>query len=151
MVPGVEKGTRRVTRFGFLVGENVPIDVNTTRRVDVQLRMKQQIETVTVTSAAPLLQTDRADVHTDFDSKEISDLPLLASNGRNFQSAYRIIPGAGLLGGNNSASGNPQRAMTANLNGLSMNNNNTRIDGAADTHTYLPANLAYIPSAHAIA
>ena len=150
LLPGIYKVTVSATSFGSFVAENVHIDVNTTRRVDVQLRMKQQIETVTVTSAAPLLQTDRADVHTDFDSKEISDLPLLASNGRNFQSAYRIIPGAGLLGENNSASGNPQRAMTANVNGLSMNNNNTRIDGAADTYTYLPANVAYIPSADAI-
>jgi hypothetical protein len=150
LLPGIYKVTVSATSFGSFVAENVHIDVNTTRRVDVQLKMKQQIETVTVTSAAPLLQTDRADVHTDLDAKEIADLPLLASNGRNFQSAYRIIPGASLLGENNSTAGNPQRAMTTNVNGLSMNNNNTRIDGAADTYTYLPANVAYIPSADAI-
>jgi hypothetical protein len=40
--------------------------------------------------------------------------------------------------------------MTANVNGLSINNNNTRIDGAVDTYTWLPANVAYIPSADAI-
>ncbi len=150
LLPGVYKVTISAANFGAMATENVRVDVNTTRRVDVQLQLKQQVEAVTVTTAAPLLQTDRADVHTDFDSKEIADLPLLASNGRNFQSAYRIMPGAGLLGENNSASGNPQRAMTANVNGLSMNNNNTRIDGASDTYTYLPANVAYIPSADAI-
>src|SRR5258708_37146285 len=61
-----------------------------------------------------------------------------------------MSPGAGLLGKTNSGWGNPQRAMTANVNGLSMNNNNTRIDGAVDTYTYLPANVAYIPSTDAI-
>src|SRR5438046_10239270 len=40
--------------------------------------------------------------------------------------------------------------MTANVNALSINNNNTRIDGAVDTYTWLPANVAYIPSADAI-
>src|SRR5207248_3886121 len=119
-------------------------------RVDVELALAQQAATVTVTEAAPLLQTDRADVHTDLSSREIADLPILASNGRNFQSAYRIIPGVGFLGENNSASGSPQRGMTANVNGLSINNNNTRIDGAVDTYTWLPANVAYIPSADAI-
>src|SRR5437016_10164921 len=150
LLPGVYRITVTATSFGSFVAGNVRIDANTTRRIDVQLQVRQQVEAGTVTGAAPLLQTDRADVHTDLDAKEISDLPLLASNGRNFQSAYRIIPGAGLLGENNSASGNPQRAMTTNVNGLSINNNNTRIDGASDTYTWLPANVAYIPSADAI-
>src|SRR5438094_124243 len=150
LLPGVYRITGTATSFGAYVADNVRIDANTTRRVDVQVQIRQQVEAVTVTSAAPLLQTDRADVHTDLEAKEISDLPLLASNGRNFQSAYRIVPGAGLLGENNSAAGNPQRAMTTNVNGLSINNNNTRIDGAVDTYTWLPANVAYIPSTDAI-
>jgi hypothetical protein len=150
LLPGIYKLTVSATNFGALVTENVRVDANTTHRVDVQLQLKQQVETVTVTSAAPLLQTDRADVHTDLGAREIEDLPILASNGRNFQNAYRIIPGVGFLGENNSAAGSPQRAQTANVNGLSINNNNTRIDGAADTYTWLPANVAYIPSADAI-
>src|SRR5215472_2722626 len=148
--PGTYKVTITATNFGPKAIEKIRVDANNLVRVDVELALAQQAASVTVTEAAPLLQTDRADVHTDLSSREISDLPILASNGRNFQSAYRIIPGVGFLGENNSASGNPQRAMTANVNGLSMNNNNTRIDGAVDTYTYLPANVAYIPSADAI-
>src|SRR5215472_19216105 len=148
--PGTYKVTITATNFGPKAIEKIRVDANNLVRVDVELALAQQAASVTVTEAAPLLQTDRADVHTDLSSREISDLPILASNGRNFQSAYRIIPGVGFLGENNSASGNPQRAMTANVNGLSMNNNNTRIDGAVDTYTFLPANVAYIPSADAI-
>jgi len=148
--PGTYRVTMSATNFGTKVTENVLLEANATRRVDVQLRLSQQVETVTVSATQQLLQTDRADVHTDLNTREISDLPLLASNGRNFQSAYRVIPGVGFLGENNSAAGNPQRAMTANVNGLSINNNNTRIDGATDTYTWLPANVAYIPSADAI-
>ncbi len=148
--PGTYRVTMSATNFGTKVTENVLLEANATRRVDVQLQLSQQVETVTVSATQQLLQTDRADVHTDLNTREISDLPLLASNGRNFQSAYRVIPGVGFLGENNSAAGNPQRAMTANVNGLSINNNNTRIDGATDTYTWLPANVAYIPSADAI-
>ncbi len=148
--PGTYKLTVSATNFGALVTQNVRVDANNTRRVDVQLQLNAQTESVTVSAAPPVLQTDRADVHTDLSGREIEDLPILASNGRNFQNAYRIIPGVGLLGENNSAAGNPQRAQTANVNGLSINNNNTRIDGASDTYTWLPANVAYVPSADAI-
>src|SRR5437667_6467510 len=71
--PGIYKVTVSATNFGVLVAENVRVDANTTRRVDVQLRLLQQVETVNVTSAAPLLQTDRADVHTDLGAREITD------------------------------------------------------------------------------
>ena len=148
--PGIYKVTVSAASFGALVTENVRVEANNTRRVDVQLQLKAQTESVTVSAAPPVLQTDRADVHTDISGREIEDLPVLASNGRNFQNAYRIIPGVGLPGENNSAAGNPQRAQTSNVNGLSINNNNTRIDGASDTYTWLPANVAYIPSADAI-
>ena len=47
-------------------------------------------ETVEVTAAAPLLQTDRADVAQTFTSKEISQLP---SIGRNLQAFELLDPG----------------------------------------------------------
>ncbi len=150
LLPGVYKVTITAPNFGGVTIEEALLVANTGLRIDAQLKVAQVTEQVTVTAAPPQLQTDRADVHTDLSSRQIEDLPLLASNGRNFQSAYRIIPGVGLLGESNSAAGNPQRAMSSNINGLSNNNNNTRIDGAMDTYTWLPANVAYIPSADAI-
>jgi Carboxypeptidase regulatory-like domain/TonB dependent receptor len=148
--PGVYKVTVSAANFGTSVTENLRVDANNTRRVDVQLQLKAQTESVTVSAAPPELQTDRTDVNTQLSTKMIEDLPLLASNGRNFQSALRIVPGVGLLSEQNSAAGNPQRAMTANVSGGSFNNNNTRIDGAVDTYAWLPANVAYVPSVDAI-
>src|SRR5437899_3809341 len=136
--------------FGALVTESVRVDANTTRRVDVQLQLKQQVETVTVTNAAPLLQTDRADVNTQLESSQLANLPLTSSAGRSFQALYRIIPGFGIAVETNSGSGNPQRSMTTNVNGGSTQGNATRIDGAADTYTWLPANVAYVPPADGI-
>src|SRR5712692_11162876 len=115
--PGAYKVTVSAANFGTSVTENVSVEANNTRRVDVQIQLKAQNESVTVSAAHPVLKKDSADVHTDISGREIEDLPILASNGRNFQNAYRIIPGVGLLGENNSAAGNPQRAQTANVNG----------------------------------
>src|SRR5207245_4335577 len=64
LLPGVYKVTVSATSFGSFVAENVRIDANTTRRIDVQLQVKAQTESVTVSAGPPVLQTDRADVHT---------------------------------------------------------------------------------------
>src|SRR5256885_16885982 len=108
--PGVYKITFSAQAFGTRVVESVRVDANNLVRIYMKLELARQSQRVTITDTPQLLQTDRADVHTDLSSREITDLPLLASNGRIFQSAFRLIPGVGVLGENNSASGKPQRA-----------------------------------------
>src|SRR5206468_4544370 len=71
LLPGVYRITVTATSFGAYVADNVRIDANTTRRVDVQVQIRQQVEAVTVTSAAPLLQTDRADVRSEEHTSEL--------------------------------------------------------------------------------
>jgi hypothetical protein len=148
--PGTYKVTAAAPNFGTRVIENVTVDANTETRIDIQLALAQQTSTLTVTGAAPLLQTDRADVHSELESTDIQNLPISSSEGRSFQALYKIIPGFSPPGEQNSAAGNPQRSMTSNVNGGSMQANNTRIDGATDTYTWLPANVAYVPPADAI-
>jgi hypothetical protein len=74
----------------------------------------------------------------------------MGSQGRNYQSLLRIIPGAGLPAETNSTAGNPQRAINANINGQSNQSINNRIDGAQNAYPWLPANVAYVPPADAI-
>ena len=148
--PGIYKVTTTDPNFGAKAVENVRVDANTEMRVDVQLELAQQTSTVTVTGAAPILQTDRADVHTELESTDIQNLPNTSSEGRSFQALYKIIPGFTPPTETNSAAGNPQRSMTSNVNGGSTQGNATRIDGAADTYTWLPANVAYVPPADGI-
>ena len=47
-------------------------------------------ETVTVESAAQLLQTDKSDLHTELKSKEIINLPL--NQYRNYQGLINLVP-----------------------------------------------------------
>lgn len=150
MQTGDYKVTVTASGFATKVVEQVHVDPNTVRRVDAQLGVAAQQQTVTVTGEAPVLQTDKADVHTDLSARQIESLPTMSTQGRNFQSLLRIIPGVGLTAETNSLAGNPQRAIFANVNGQSSQTVNTRIDGAQDAYPWLPRNVAYVPPADAI-
>ena len=150
LLPGTYKVTINAAGFSTQETPNVPVKANEVARVDAQLKLASATQSVTVTTEAPLLQTDKADVHTDLTEQQIQDLPTMGTQGRNFQSLLRTIPGAGLTAETNSLAGNPQRAINTNVNGQSNQGVNTRIDGAQDAYPWLPANVAYVPPADAI-
>ena len=152
--PALLPGTYTVTisAQGFTKQQtlSVVLAANTIARVDAVLKVASATQDVIVTTEAPLLQTDKSDVHTELTSQQVENLPIMGSQGRNFQSLLKIVPGAGLTAETNSLSGNPQRAINTNINGQSNQGINTRIDGAQDSYSWLPANVAYVPPADAI-
>ena len=150
LFPGTYKVTIASKGFSTQETSGVLVQANEIARVNAQLKAESSTQNVTVTTEAPLLQTDKADVHTDISAQQIEDLPTMGTQGRNFQNLLRVIPGAGLTAETNSLAGNPQRAINANVNGQSQQGNNTRIDGAQDAYPYLPSNVAYVPPADAI-
>lgn len=150
VLPGTYTITVSSPGFKQFVRGKVEVVVNSVARVNAELAVGSQTETVNVTVETPLLQTDKADVHTDLNAQQIESLPDAGSQGRNFQSLLRLIPGVGLTAETNSLAGNPQRAINANVNGQSNQSINTRIDGAQNAYPWLPANVAYVPPADAI-
>jgi outer membrane receptor protein involved in Fe transport len=150
LLPGDYKVT--ITTPGFSTQEihGVLVNVNEIARVDAALKVASATQSVTVTTEPPLLQTDKADVHTDITAQEIENLPIMGSQGANFQELLRTVPGTGLTAETNSLAGNPQRAINTNVNGVSNQGVNTRIDGAQDAYPWLPANVAYVPPEDAI-
>lgn len=153
-IPDLQEGTYKVSissqGFSTVVLQNVGLTVNNVKRADAQLTVAQAQTVVEVNAAQQLLQTDKADVHTDLSTQQIADLPTAGSQGRNFQSLLRLIPGAGLTAETNSLAGNPQRAINENFNGQSQQQVNTRLDGAQDAYPWLPSNVAYVPPSDAI-
>lgn len=151
---GLLPGTYTVTieGKGFTKQETTGVEVsaNEVKRIDAQLKIGNVATEVTVSTAPPVMQTDTADVHTDISTRDLESLPIMGSQGGNFQELLRTVPGAGLTAETNSLAGNPQRAINTNVNGLSNQGNNTRIDGAQDAYPWLPANVAYVPPADAI-
>jgi hypothetical protein len=150
----LQPGTYRVTisakAFASRVVEGANISQNTTLRMDSSLSVSQVQESVTVNAAAVTLQTDRADINNVLASSQIVDLPLMNSQGRNFQGLYKILPGFTPPGEVHSDSGNPQRSMATQANGMAQSNNNTRVDGATISHPWLPRIVAYVPPVEAV-
>jgi len=140
----------KVSLDGFkeFVKTAVPVTVNTVSRVDAALDIGQLSETVTVQSEPALLQTDKADTHTELTSVAITQLPL--PQNRNYQSLINLVPGATPARMQNSEVDTPGRALNTNVNGLDSNNNGTRTDGAQNLNIFLPHHTMYVSPAETI-
>src|SRR5580658_4049451 len=150
---GQYKITVTAKSFKTTVEQNVIVNTSELRRVDFSLQIAQTNETVEVSAGSAVLQTDKADIHAEITSQEMTDLPYNGTEGKNFQALLLMLPGAVTTAGTgeaNSAAGNPQRAITVSMNGISSQANNTRLDGATDAYPWLPVNVAYVPSPEAI-
>ncbi len=84
-------------------------------------------ESVTVNAdAVPQLKTDRADVSTVFDAREIVDLPI---PDRNFTNLQLLLPGAQQLGWAHAASENPQASKQIQVDGQAFGGVAFELDG----------------------
>lgn len=150
--PSVQTGTYTVkvglTGFKEFIQNGVLITVNNITRVDVTIQVGEIAETVTVGAEAAPLQTEKADVHVELTSKEITNLPL--TNYRNYQSLINLVPGATPADFQNSITDTPARALTTNINGTNRNNNTTRLDGAANIYIWLPHHTVYVAPSETI-
>ena len=105
-------------------------------------------ETVTVASAAQLLQTDKADVSTELRSAEITSIPL--NRFRNYQALINLVPGTTPMAFGNAETDTPARSLATNVNGQANTNNSTRTDGATNMNIWLPNHNMYISPAETI-
>jgi carboxypeptidase family protein len=140
----------RMGNFGGFTQKNIGVEVNQQVRIDVSLQPASVSTQVTVTEAPPELQTETAEVDSDINQVQISELPITSSKGRNYEELYTLIPGAAQVQEKNSIGGNPSRALSVNVNGNSYNGNTTRIDGAIDYYGWLPYLIAYVTPADAV-
>ncbi len=152
LLPGVYKVTVTAPSFKQFIQTNVQVQPGEIRRVDVQLQLSQVNESVEVSAGSVVLQTDKADIHSEVTEQEVQDLPYMGGEGKNFQSLLYLLPGAGIPATPeaNSEAGNPQRAITVYMNGVSSQANNTRLDGTSISYPWLPVNVAYVPPGEAI-
>jgi hypothetical protein len=142
--------TVKVVMGGFKAYERhgVPVELNNTTRADVALEVGSIEQSVTITAEAPVLQTDRAETHTDVSTVELENLPVPL--GRNYQQLYRTLPGFSPPFNSHSVPTNPSRSLEFHVNGTSDDQNNTRIDGVSSTTVQLPHIVSYIPALESI-
>src|SRR6185503_1446279 len=96
--PGVYRVSIALPGFRPVAVENVRVDSNVVRRADARLEVSAVQEAVLVTAAATLLETERASLHVTQTAREINDLPLTGSAGRNYQSLMQVVPGSVMAG-----------------------------------------------------
>jgi Carboxypeptidase regulatory-like domain len=89
LVPGVYRFEAELQGFQRYVHEGIEINVQSTPRIDVTLQLGSLAETIQVTGAAPLLQTQSASVGTVVGSRAVQELPL---NGRNVLNLIAVAP-----------------------------------------------------------
>jgi hypothetical protein len=78
--PGKYRLSASLAGFKTLERSNIELNVNQSAVVDVTLQIGTQSETVTVTTEATLLESEKADRGVVLDQKNLADLPL---NQRN--------------------------------------------------------------------
>lgn len=121
--------TLAVSASGFesTVQKNIQVNVQQRVMVPIALRIGSATETVTVTTAPPILQTDTATIGQTIDTEAINNTPL---NGRNWvyiaQLSAGVAPANGSRGaGSGDFEANGQRAEQNNfiLDGIDNNSN----------------------------
>lgn len=93
-LPFLPVGTYIVTveanGFKKLISNEIGLEVNQTARVNLQMQVGGVNEQVTITDAAPILQTENTTVGNVITGNTTTALPL---NGRNFQQLTLLVPG----------------------------------------------------------
>ena len=148
MLPGTYDLKVSLQGFREYVRAGVPVTAGNISRVEVGLEVGQLSETVTVASPVELLQTDKADTHTELKSKEVTDMPLPAY--RNYQSLINLVPGATPAQTQNALTDTPGRSLRTFVNGVNPNNNATKSDGATNVNLWLPHHVMYVSPAETI-
>lgn len=129
--------------FRSSVSGSIPLEVNQTVRVDINLQVGNQTQQVEVTGAAPLINTDTSSLGQVVNQTSVSTLPL---NQRNFVSFAYLVPGVQLPA---QGSIDSTQGLAMSVNGARETANNFLIDGIDDNDLVINQYSA-IPSLDAI-
>lgn len=151
----VSRYSIRVEAKGFQasVKPEIPLVLNQVARVDMQLQVGNVSQTVEVTSAPPILETQSTNVETLINSRAIVNMPL---STRNYGQLALMAPGAvttnasSFAGGSGSSAGlNTFYSGRPYINGNREQDDNYILDGL-DNNQSDEGGVAYAPSPDAI-
>jgi hypothetical protein len=132
-----------VTGFKKATAGPFGLQVNQTARIDFKLEVGDTTQSVEISAAAPVLQTESTQTGESLQSKQLTELPL---KGRNFVALTLLIPGA--------VSPNPE-GMNSRfgarpyVNGNREQTNNFMLDGV-DVNDSIDNRVGYSPNVDAL-
>jgi Carboxypeptidase regulatory-like domain/TonB dependent receptor-like, beta-barrel len=112
--------------FKKYIRENLEVVGATDTRIDVRLELGATTDTITITDEAPLLKTESGEISHTITADEVSQLPVLTTNGgggafgniRDPLQEIVLLPGTAYVNG-----------LAIVVNGLPANSENIRIEG----------------------
>jgi hypothetical protein len=135
-ITNLPQGTYLLTaeREGFATAQTEPQDLHTEelKGVNLTLTVGSVKQTVTVTGAAPLLNTEQARLSKDISFTAMDSLPL---EGENPLSVVALAPGVTGVSPGNSTIFSVANTTSVNANGLPVGSNNYKVDGTTVTET----------------
>jgi len=129
LIPDPYTVTIEAPGFQRVVSNGLDVRVDESVRFDTQLKVGDVSTSVEVTAAAPLLQTDRADVAQTFSAQQINDLPNI---GRNAQSMELLNPGTAKIGWQHASDENPQGSVQMVADGQLFDSMGYELDGTTN-------------------
>jgi len=126
LIPDVYTVKVEATGFKTSVQKDVIVSADAASNVPIQFQVGGASETVEVTGEAPQLKTDRADVATEFNEKQVQDMPIL---NRNFTSLQLMAPGSQKMGWSHAATENPQGSQQIVTQGQHFSGTAFELDG----------------------
>lgn len=133
--------------FKIYVQQNVTVNTDASTQVNAVLQLGTVTQQVQVTAAPPNLQTQNTDVHTLYNQKTLTSLPIF---NRNFSYFELMTPGAQALPWNQNSAEDPQGSIMILVNGQSFAGTSYVLDGT-DNHDEILAIMAVSPNLDSLA
>ncbi len=125
LIPGKYRIKIEASGFKTAVIGAVVVNVDAAAEASLALQPGEITEEVSINSTA-LLKTDRADVATMFEARQVTDLPIL---DRNFTKFILLTPGTQQLGWQQTSAENPQGSTQIMVNGQHFSGTGYQLDG----------------------
>jgi len=129
LIPDQYQVSIEASGFQKTVSNPITVQVDQVSRYDVALQVGNVTQEVEVTAAAPLLQSDRADVQQTFDYHQVEEMP---SVGRNLQAFELLQPGSVPFGWAHASDENPQNSVQMVVNGQTFDAMGYELDGTTN-------------------
>jgi hypothetical protein len=146
--PGPYTLTVELAGFQKYTRTDMRLQVGETATINVQLKVGQLTEAVTVSAESPLLETSKADRGTVIDSHRIAEIPL---QSRSPMALVPLVAGVNYNAQSIYLRPFDNGALAAwSMNGGASSNNEFLLDGAPNNANQGGNNIAYVPPAAAV-
>jgi hypothetical protein len=128
--PGVYRVTAELSGFTTVTQESIELLVGQRAQRDFRMTVSAIQESITVTSAAPLLEARQSRIAGNIDTRQMEALPL---NGRNWMQLTTLAPGARVNNASDTPQGNQPAGYQLNVDGQQVTATLT-VGGLGDPH-----------------